>query len=281
MRLSHGVSSGAERAQPGVRSVRGLRLRVETGESGKEIVRRRVVPGLGWTRGGPHLEYGASPVFPCGVLRRAVGKTDSRTGRRGVGLGRAICVAFADARQVWQANVGWRREVKRSPTGIRGVGGTTTLGSRWRGNPGLWKSSPSGNVPVGVVGGPGGRLFEGEQPAGGHGGPGSRDAVGGPSRRSLLFGCPAGGQTWRFIPTGWVDTSLKGMLIPARGCHLRSLPRVARAKKRKILKGLLGRAAGEFAGRIPCDALEVNPKRFRLFVGDLETREPHACSRRQ
>jgi hypothetical protein len=26
-----------------------------------------------------------------------------------------------------------------------------TPGSRWRGNPGLWKSSPTGNVPVGVV----------------------------------------------------------------------------------------------------------------------------------
>jgi hypothetical protein len=46
---------------------------------------------------------------------------------------------------------GWWGEVKRSPTGFRDHFGSGTPGSRWRGNPGLWKRSPSGNGPMEVV----------------------------------------------------------------------------------------------------------------------------------
>jgi hypothetical protein len=101
------------------------------------------------------MKSGAVRCFGCGVRRRVGGSPGSW--------------AVGRSSEALQASGVFRRGV--------------TLGSRWRGNPGLWKSSPTGNVPVGGVGRPGGRFLADEDAAAGHGGSGSRGEGGGPRRR--------------------------------------------------------------------------------------------------
>ena len=112
--LTLGRSPGGGRAaQPGVRCCHRFPMRRETAVRGE--------PGL------PHgttLVCGLWRVRRSGVVRCTSGVAIAG---RDVGSGQA------------------------KPYRLPGPFGAGTPGSRWRGNPGLWKSSPSGNGPMQVM----------------------------------------------------------------------------------------------------------------------------------
>ena len=65
------------------------------------------------------------------------------------------------------------------------------------------------------------------------------------------------------------DTSPKGMLIPARGWHLRCLPRVSKPRRTPILKGLLKRVAGGIRGARRVSLIKESLQDSVRFLGPV------------